>query len=87
MNILEKVAYQNATKMAMQIDLAAIQVLNPPKWICEVKEDSIVLMREWIYKVYCRMRKFEVKVEHDNDGGLTYYFFIKGKIRKILKIN
>lgn len=86
MNILEKVAYKNASKIAMEIDLAAINVLNPPKWICEVREDAIVLQREWIYKMYCRLRRFKITVEQDSKGGLTYYFFIKGKIRKILNI-
>ena len=85
MNILEKVAYQNATKLAEQIDLAAIQVLNPPKWICEVDyKNKIVMQREWFFKLYCRLKKFEIHNCIDNG---TYEFFINGKLRKILKID
>ncbi len=87
MNIIEKVAYRNATKLAFEIDRAAIQVLNPPKWICEMKDDAIILQREWIYKIYCWYRGFDIKVARGINGDETYYFYIKGKIRKILKLD
>ena len=63
-NIIDKIVFKQSNAIAEAIDNYCLKIFNAPSWITK---------RLWLYKIYAKMRRFEIRKLMDKPNLIEFY--------------